>query len=90
MIDSRCGILCRECSYREQTGCTGCVEIKKPFWSDDGCPLKECCEKQSLEHCGDCKEFPCKMLHQFAYDKEQGDNGKRIVQCNTWKKEELI
>jgi hypothetical protein len=24
------------------------------------------------------------LLHQFAYDKEQGDNGKRIEQCKAW------
>jgi hypothetical protein len=25
------------------------------------------------------------LLKQFAYDKEQGDDGKRIEQCRKWK-----
>lgn len=83
MIESRCGILCSECSYRDQMGCTGCTHIEKPFWGDC-CPLKSCCEAKSQEHCGVCKDFPCVLLKQFAYDKEQGDNGKRIEQCRDW------
>ena len=31
MIESRCGILCSQCTYKEQTGCRGCVNIEKPF-----------------------------------------------------------
>ena len=54
--------------------------IQKPFWGDS-CPVKASCEEKNLEHCGQCKEFPCDLLHQFAYDKQQGDNGKRIEQC---------
>ena len=33
--------------------------------------------------CGEC-DFPCDLLNQFAYDKEQGDDGKRIEQCRKW------
>lgn len=76
MVESRCGILCSECDYREQMNCKGCVHIDKPFWGEE-CSLKSCCE--SLKH------DPCDMLTQFAYDKEQGDDGKRIEQCRLWK-----
>ena len=38
MIESRCGLLCSECSFREQMGCKGCVAMDKPFWADS-CPL---------------------------------------------------
>jgi hypothetical protein len=31
MIESRCGINCSKCEYRESTGCMGCVNIDKPF-----------------------------------------------------------
>ena len=31
MIQSRCGILCEECHYKEEVGCKGCVNIDKPF-----------------------------------------------------------
>lgn len=83
MIESRCGILCSECSYREQMNCKGCIIIEKPFWGDL-CPVKSCCESKSQEHCGECNDFPCELLNKFAYDKEQGDSGKRIEQCSCW------
>ncbi len=83
MIESRCGILCGECEYRDSTGCKGCVNIDKPFWGE--CPVKACCENKGHEHCGECAEFPCKLLESFAYDKEHGDGtGKRIKQCEEW------
>lgn len=83
MIESRCGLQCSECGYREQMSCGGCSSIEKPFWGD-ACPVKSCCEDKSHGHCGQCKEFPCGLLNQFAYDKEQGDDGKRIEQCRKW------
>ena len=81
-IQSRCGILCGECGYRESMGCKGCVNIDNPFWGE--CPVKTSCEGKGHEHCGQCAEFPCKQLNDFAYDKEQGDDGKRIEQCKRW------
>lgn len=83
MIESRCGIICSKCEYRESTGCKGCVNIDKPFWGEM-CPVKSCCESKELSHCGECEIFPCGLLNSFAYDKEQGDNGVRIEQCRLW------
>ena len=83
MIESRCGILCGQCGYKESTGCVGCVSIDKPFWGES-CPVKSCCEGKAHEHCGRCPEFPCRLLNQFAYDPRQGDNGLRIEQCRKW------
>ena len=82
MIESRCGILCGQCQYREQMGCPGCVNIDKPFWAD-ACPVKACTEGKTHAHCG--QNFPCQLLNQFAYDEKQGDGGKRIEQCRLWK-----
>lgn len=82
MIESRCGIKCNECEYKEKVNCTGCVTISKPFWGE--CPVKTCCENKELENCGLCDQFPCDSLNQFAYDKEQGDDGARIKQCECW------
>ena len=84
MIESRCGIVCAECDYRDSVSCEGCIAIEKPFWGDM-CPVKSCCESKQLMHCGMCDTFPCDLLTQFAYDPEQGDNGKRIEQCKEWK-----
>jgi len=82
MIESRCGILCSKCEYIEQCG-GGCTKITKPFWGDC-CPVKDCCEGRGHEHCGQCAEFPCDLLNEFAYDKEQGDDGLRIETCRKW------
>ncbi len=84
MIESRCGLLCSECSFRETMGCKGCVNIDKPFWADS-CPVKSCCEKKGSQHCGECDNFVCSLLHTFAYDMEQSDNGVRIEQCKKWR-----
>ena len=83
MVESRCGILCSQCEYRESLNCEGCVNIDKPFWGDS-CPVKNCCEGRVHDHCGQCSDFPCALLAQFAYDVEQGDNGKRIEICRGW------
>ena len=83
MIESRCGILCGQCGYRESTGCKGCVSMDKPFWGES-CPVKSCCEGKTYEHCGRCPDFPCRLLNQFAYDPRQGDDGLRIGQCRKW------
>lgn len=83
MIESRCGLLCAQCGYKEQVNCPGCVHMSKPFWGEN-CPVKSCCEGRGLPHCGACGQFPCQLLHQFAYDEKQGDSGKRIEQCKLW------
>lgn len=82
MIESRCGLLCSQCSFRETMGCKGCVN-DKPFWGNE-CPVKSCCEEKEQAHCGDCSEFVCSQLHSFAFDAENGDNGVRIEQCKKW------
>ncbi len=86
MITSRCGILCEECEYRESHGCKGCTHISKPFWGE-ACPVKSCCEQKEHSHCGKCSSFACEQLTAFAFDEEQGDNGKRLDQCRKWAKD---
>jgi len=67
--------------------CPGCLAIDKPFWGD--CDLKKCCEARGHDHCGQCAKIPCETLTEYSYDKEQGDNGKRIEVCRTWRDEEI-
>ncbi len=86
MIESRCGLCCSECSYRESEGCTGCITMKVPFWGE-ACPIKSCCEEKGLDFCGQCELFPCDKLFLFSYDEEHGDQGKRIEQCRRWVRE---
>ena len=84
MIESRCGLLFGECQYRTKIPCPGCTRMEKPFWGDS-CPVKACCVGKQHAHCGECIDFPCGLLRQFAFDKEQGDDGKRITQCEAWR-----
>ncbi len=85
MAESRCGILCAGCPYRESMGCQGCANIETPFWGS--CPIKACCEGKKHAHCGQCPTFPCQQLTAYAYDPEQGDNGLRLEQCRKWREE---
>ena len=89
MIESRCGLRCSDCSFREAMGCKGCVHMEKPFWAES-CPVKSCCEQKGLQHCGECDDFVCPLLHTFAYDMEQSDNGARIEQCKKWCMDDLV
>lgn len=84
MVESRCGILCSGCEFRESVGCKGCAEIDKPFWGDS-CPVKSCCEGKAHAHCGQCADFSCALAEKFAYDPQQGDDGLRLEQCRKWK-----
>lgn len=85
MIESRCGILCSQCGFRESMGCRGCTNIGKPFHGE--CPVKNCCEGRGHAHCGQCPDFPCGQLTAYAYDPEHGDNGLRLEQCKKWREE---
>ena len=85
MVESRCGILCSTCEFRESMGCKGCVNITEPFHGQ--CPVKNCCEEKAHEHCGQCGSFSCKQLTDYAYDPEHGDNGLRLEQCRKWRGE---
>ncbi len=82
-IESRCGIKCNVCVFKKEKKCEGCINITKPFWADE-CPIKNCCENKKSNFCGECKNFPCELLKSFAYDKDNGDNGLRIKNCEQW------
>jgi hypothetical protein len=86
VIESRCGLLCSECKWREIMKCGGCLAIKKPFWGPK-CSIKDCCEGKGKANCGQCGQFPCKQLHEFAFDPATKDEGDRIERCEEWAKE---
>jgi len=87
VIESRCGLLCSECKWREIMKCEGCLAIKKPFWGPK-CPVKDCCEAKGKQHCGQCESFACKQLHEFALDPATQDEGDRIEKCTEWAQNE--
>ena len=41
-------------------------------------------EEKKLQHCGECKDFPCTPLNEFAYAEKEGDCGVRLDQCKIW------
>ena len=56
-VQSRCGLLCKWCTYRESHGCGGCVETNgNPFHGE--CPVAKCCQDKGYAHCGECGYLP--------------------------------
>jgi len=80
MVESRCGLICKGCEWKEKEGCTGCVNMNNPFWGT--CNVKNGCVGKGLEHCGQCADFPCDELTSM----QEGDN--RVEQCKIWAKAE--
>lgn len=82
-FDTRCGLSCADCTYREQTGCGGCVAtMGNPFHG--ACGLAACCQGKGHAHCGACEAFPCELLIAFTNDPEHGDNGARVENLRNW------
>lgn len=80
-----CGRLCEDetCEGKRLGLCSGCVECKgspsgciksekpKKYQGIKVCPIWECVKKHKLEHCAQCKEFPCKIFLSW-YDPKNG------------------
>lgn len=89
MIDTRCGLKCEGCEWRESHGCGGCIATNgNPFHGE--CPVAACCQEKGLVHCGQCPEIPCALLTRYSSDPENGDTpvGGRIAICKVWAMEE--
>lgn len=86
-IETRCGLLCSKCSFKESHNCKGCIETNgHPFHGE--CPVAICCQENGYIHCGECPDIPCELLKQYSCDPEHGDHpvGARIEQCKKWAK----
>lgn len=89
MIDSRCGLHCTGCTFKEPCNCGGCIETNgHPFHGE--CPVAICCQDKGFVHCGECPQIPCELLTRYSCDPVNGDNphGARIEQCKKWAKYE--
>lgn len=86
-VQSRCGLLCDGCAFREQTNCGKCLDTNgHPFHGE--CPVAVCCQDKGHMHCGECEQFPCHQLHTYScLDKEHGDcpPGARLSVLQYWK-----
>ena len=84
MIDSRCGLHCTTCTYKEPCGCGGCIETNgHPFHG--ACPVAQCCQEKGFYHCGECPDFPCEMEASMGTDMGF-DAEPRLKQCREWTK----
>jgi len=78
---SICGIDCDICKYKDEQNCKGCRSNKgSMFWGE--CDLYKCCISKKLEHCGQCKDFPCAMLREWSSSEnpERIDNLRKLIQ----------
>jgi len=93
-VQSRCGLLCKWCKYKEPMKCPGCVALNgKASWCDDYCDVSKCCVDRGYSHCGECPECPCDDLRGLSYgDDEHNDKpeGARIEVCKAWAEEALL
>lgn len=90
IIDTRCGLHCIGCSYKDPCSCGGCIATNgHPFHGE--CPVAICCQNKGFLHCGQCPSLPCKLLTEYSCDPEHGDTpqGARIEQCRKWKENNL-
>ena len=56
-IQSRCGLCCDTCGFKESHGCGGCIETNgNPFHGE--CPVAKCCQDRGHTHCGECENLP--------------------------------
>jgi hypothetical protein len=55
-----------------------CKEYRGDIWHGT-CRVAKCCVGKGLEDCGQCEEFPCGLLREFAFDQTHGDGGERIA-----------
>ena len=64
-LASPCGLYCGECLYFPKR-CIGCVPTNgQPIWGK--CPTYACTVEKGVEHCGQCRGFPCKIfLNQYS------------------------
>jgi hypothetical protein len=87
-VQSRCGLLCKWCKYKEPMNCPGCIALNgKASWSDDYCDVSKCCLDKGYLHCGECPDVPCEKLRGLSYgDDEHNDKpeGARIEVCKAW------
>jgi Protein of unknown function (DUF3795) len=57
----------RRNSTPDETRCHGCKSVVVSGWCRI-CNLKQCAQKQGLEFCGECDQYPCADLQAFIDD----------------------
>jgi len=68
-VQSRCGLCCDWCEYKQSANCGGCIETNgNPFYGE--CSVAKCCQTKALAHCGECDNVPndCGGSGDCGYD----------------------
>ena len=90
LISTYCGLDCTHCSWKEPCSCQGCVSTNGMAFhcQNEPCPVAACAMEKGVLFCGECEEFPCKLLNDYSCDPEHGDNpaGARIENCRRVRK----
>jgi general stress protein 26 len=85
-VQSRCGLLCNDCAYKDSHDCKGCLALDgKPFWGE--CSVALCCMGKGHAHCGECADMPCDILNDFSCGNDEEcdkPKGARIAVCKAW------
>ena len=58
-----CGVDCGACPDFSSGKCPGCRKSQWP--PEDPCPPVGCCREKNISCCGDCRDFPCRMMADF-------------------------
>ena len=58
-----CGVDCGACPDFSSGKCPGCRKSQWP--PEDPCPPVGCCREKNISCCGDCRDFPCRMMAEF-------------------------
>ena len=81
---SICGIKCGICEHKLKGLCQGCRATEgTPFWGV--CELYQCSKSKDVKHCGQCENFPCDTLKQWA----SSENPERIDNLHKLNKDEV-
>lgn len=74
----------------EQIKCEGCKGTLDAHWSSD-CKIMQCAKKKGVQYCFECRDFPCRILNDFASDgvshhKRTIENLRRMkeIGIDTW------
>lgn len=77
---SVCGIDCAKCPFMLDKKCEGCRIVApqgKCVWGGT-CDTHDCAVNQGLNHCGQCKNFPCEQLINIGKSENPEGNGIEI------------
>lgn len=77
---SVCGIDCDACQFKIDGKCDTCrisAANGKCVWGGR-CDTHDCAINQKLNHCGECKNFPCEQLISIGKSENPDGNGIEI------------